>query len=561
MIRNLSIRKKLNLSFFTMTAFLAIVIIIGLINTNETNRSLEHINVEEEVMAAYNDIAFHVVRANAAVRGYMLYQDDLMRDNHYEIRKQAHAAIEKVKELDGESSDFKEFENNFLAWEEAIDKEVFSLIDNGQIAEAAAVSKPILGEGSRTLVLFSKEMANKKNAEIISLTDKIEKNGDKNFLIMLVVGLIAAVVSVSIALVFGRRITKAIDDIVKNITEFASGNLTINIKSNRSDELGQLAKAINAMADHLKGMLKGIANSSDRVAATSEELTASSEEVSKANEQISESIQEISTGIEKQNERTKDSGEHVDHISNEMQHINENIKNVNQVVSDTTTVAGNGREIVAKVVNQMDVILAKTDSITEALHSLNDKSTNIGKMVVLISDIAEQTNLLALNASIEAARAGEHGKGFAVVANEVRKLAEQSAGAAQQIRALTDEITSETSSIVKAMDDNNESVHNGKTYADQTDDSFEHIHQAVAQVHEQTLSVTQVIEKINEDIQYLVHDFKDMLEVSENSVDHVQSVAASTEQENAAMQEIAAAAHELSKMSVELREAVHVFKV
>ncbi len=173
--------------------------------------------------------------------------------------------------------------------------------------------------------------------------------------------------------------------------------MTKTIKTDAEDEVGQVLNNLNSMSGKLKEVLKNISMSLENVVATSEELTASAEQTQEAAEK--------------------------------------------------------GQEAITKVKTQISSIDEKVTMSSNIVNNLGRKSNSIGEIVALINDISEQTNLLALNAAIEVARAGEQGKGFAVVAEEVRKLAEQSGDAANQIRTLITEIQGEITNAVNVIDE------------------------------------------------------------------------------------------------------------
>ncbi|WP_439951284.1 methyl-accepting chemotaxis protein [Carboxydothermus islandicus] len=180
------------------------------------------------------------------------------------------------------------------------------------------------------------------------------------------------------------------------------------------------------------------------------------------------------------------------------------------------------------------------DDIATAVQHLSERMNNIAQVSQAITDIAEQTNLLALNAAIEAARAGEAGRGFAVVAEEVRKLAENSAGAAKKIMDTVFELEKEMTEVVNTADKNaivvGESVNVINTAVDSLTTIIDRVENLVDKVQEIQETITQV-----------------------NTA--VQGIAAAAEEQSAINEEISASAEMLNKMAAELNEQVQKFKV
>ena len=208
---------------------------------------------------------------------------------------------------------------------------------------------------------------------------------------------------------------------LKALEEISEGNLNISIGDNlldRSDEFGKLANAMKLMADKLKDIIAEIGESTENVKNSSLQLEGTSEEISKGANTQAASLEEISSSME----------EIVSNIEQNTEHATDAQKMTTNVVQDIEKVNATS--------------LKSIESIRE-----------IATKITIINDIAFQTNLLALNAAVEAARAGEHGKGFAVVALEVRRLAERSRIAADEIHQISARSVSVTEEASKLLSD------------------------------------------------------------------------------------------------------------
>jgi methyl-accepting chemotaxis protein len=209
----------------------------------------------------------------------------------------------------------------------------------------------------------------------------------------------------------------------------------------------------------------------------------------------------------------------------------------------------------------MNKIEETTNASVEVVTVLGERSKEIGQIVDTISGIAGQTNLLALNAAIEAARAGETGRGFAVVAEEVRKLAEQSQGAAKQISDLISEIQKDTNTAVVTMNAGSEQVKIGAEVVGATGDSFKQIMQFVMEVSAQVKDISSAIQHMADNSQHIVTIVKKMDDLSIKGADEAQNVSAATEEQSASMQEIAFSSQNLAKMAEQLQQEVKKFKI
>lgn len=556
----LSVKRKLQLAFGVVLLLLVLISGIAIYMLKENNTTYASIEEQSIAVGLYNDIAFQAVRANAAIRGYMVFNDEEMKNNHYDIRNTLHQSVSQLEELGQSNDKFEEYKSNLSSWEASIDNEIMPLLEKGNIEEAMKIAKPVLGKGSQQLVLFGKSMANEMTE---AMNDNIASKVSRSFfsIVQVVVLLVIALgISFTISTIFGRRVAQNILETTNQMREFADGNLTTRLTIKAKDEFGLLATSFNEMAEKLSGTMKKVGNSSEQVAATSEQLTASSMEVSRATEVVTESISDISAGFVEQNEMTTEVRGFSTHILKKMDDIKNSMDEVDTSAQSAQQMSDYGQQSVKDVIQQMDVITTNTENLSDKVHQLNNNSKSIVTAVSVIKEIAAQTNLLALNASIEAARAGEAGKGFSVVAEEVRKLADESNRAAIEIENVVLNIATSTQEIQEDIKQNVESVSQGKERVDIARETFKQILDSVVTVHEQTTLVMASIKTVYDDVGKLVDEMDDISNVSKESTDNVQSIAASAEQQNAAMEEVAAASSHLAKMAIELQETIAAFK-
>ncbi|MEG0451130.1 MAG: methyl-accepting chemotaxis protein [Lysinibacillus sp.] len=556
----LTVKGKLQIAFGVVLVFLLVISTIAMYFLSVNNKTLVEIEKDTELIYLYNDISFQTVRANAAIRGYMLYGKEEMLANHYEIRETLHTSIDRIAKLGYSNADFEKFLGQLSEWETPIDEQIVPLYQAGQKEEAQQAALPVLGEGSQKLVVFGKTMATAENEQMVLNIEETKSRGSVSAKEIGVLIVIAFIISLIIATVFGRRVAKNVEQITEKMDEFSEGNLQTSLHFKTKDEFAQLAESFNKMAEKLRHTMKQVGDSSEQVAATSEQLTASSLEVTQATEVVTESIQDISQGIEKQDTLTTDVKSLSAHILKKMNEISSSIESVNTSTVSTKNMAGSGRASVRNVISQMDVISDNTQALSTRVKDLDDNTGAIALAVKVIKDIATQTNLLAINASIEAARSGEHGKGFAVVADEVRKLADESNLAAVDIEKVVKEITDSTRIIEDDMMNNGDSVTVGLEKVNVARDNFLQIDDAIDDVQIQAEAVTAAIRAIHKDIEILVKEIDYISDVSKQSSSNVHSVAASSEEQNAAMEEVAAASTHLAKMAIDLQESIQTFK-
>lgn len=376
--------------------------------------------------------------------------------------------------------------------------------------------------------------------------------------------IITAIVALLVALLsyyLSTTIAKPIKTITTQVKQIAKGDLTntaINIAG--QDEIGELAQHIQGATTSLRTIIRKVAEASEHVASSSQQLNASAEETSKATEQISLSAEQIASGAENQAQNTNHSLQTVQKMSEKMAQIAAYAQQVTELSDETVTAANEGNQAIAESIQQMKHIETTTKTASETINTLGSKSAEIQNIVAAITAIADQTNLLALNAAIEAAWAGEHGHGFVVVAEEVRKLAEQSARAAEQIRHIIQDIQQDIRLSVDSMQQGTAAVHKGSQLTEQAGIAFQKISTAIRTVYQQLQEVSAAVQQLDEESAMIVNAIENVQNIAQDFSANTQHVAAAAEEQNASMEEILASSQMLAQLADELQAAINTFK-
>ena len=344
--------------------------------------------------------------------------------------------------------------------------------------------------------------------------------------------------------------------------QVADGDLSVEkLPTNRKDEIGMLATAVNFMVDNLRTLIQSINQTSAQVAASSDDLSASTEQATQASGQITETILMMANGAEDQLMRTRLSAEAIDALAEGLQRIAETSVLVTEASMQSAQEAEQGNESIQKAVSQMVQIHGTVQESVGGVKQLAARSQEVGKIVEVITGIAAQTNLLALNAAIEAARAGEQGKGFAVVADEVRKLAEQCGESAAQITELIQSIQREATRATGSMDEVVREVQSGADAVHVAGEAFQRILHSAKQVAGQIQDVTASAQEITANSEQVATSVEEVTRIAKDSADHAQTVAASSEEQSASIEEISASVESLSRMAHELQQMIRRFQV
>lgn len=374
-------------------------------------------------------------------------------------------------------------------------------------------------------------------------------------IVVLVLGVSAFIVT------FIKNFTMRLNIFIDNLDKVAKGDLSVDVRVLKNDELGKMAESIITMINALRHLVTEIQKTASQVAASSEEMTASTDQSAEVTQSVAQSVTKVAEMTQNQSKLLDSTENIVGAVTDDVHTAMDKTNMAGKAIEGTVQKAKEGSKKAMDTIEKMHGIQITVEESAATVTKLGERSQEIGQIVDTISGIASQTNLLALNAAIEAARAGEHGKGFAVVAEEVRKLAEQSQEAAEHIASLIREIQTDTDSAVIAMNKGTEEVKNGTTAVSDTGKSFMDIVQMTEMVAEQAGIVVTTMQKITkgaDDISSAVHDVDSSAsEVAAES----ETISAAAEEQSASMEEIAAASRSLATMAQDLQDIVAKFRL
>ncbi|HOA16699.1 MAG TPA: methyl-accepting chemotaxis protein [Fervidobacterium sp.] len=385
---------------------------------------------------------------------------------------------------------------------------------------------------------------------------------NRQVVFMVIIISIIVIVGILISTVISRvYIVKPIVEIQTLSEKVATGDLTIQFKSESKDEIGRLSNALNAMVESLKGITLQIHDEAGtlkeeaaQIAAVSEETSATIEELTAQVDNVNANVNNASAAIEEMTSGIEEVAASAQNVANASQKLSEEARNVNDLANDGRNVIAN----VGEIINQTKI---KANTTFETVEKLSSSAKNIGEIVDTINSIAEQTNLLALNAAIEAARAGEAGRGFAVVADEIRKLAEESKQATQNIANILRGILDES---VKASEETRETVE----IVNQATEQSSLVSSKFEQIVQSIMKVSQMVENLAASAQEQSAAAEEMSGAMDSAsrsmvsvVEQMNEVTAATRQQADTIATIAKTAEELDSLAERLVSAVNKLKI
>ncbi len=347
------------------------------------------------------------------------------------------------------------------------------------------------------------------------------------------------------------HMTDSIRELVEIADQVADGNLApidaVVSQYEGKPQAGHLAKALHKMIGNLRLLVGQIVAASGSMTSASQQIADATEQTGNAAGQVAQTIQQVATSAQEQSR-------HLVGISAEMDTLKTAGLNVAMDARATGEVAEQGASIINTTLAGMQVVRTDVGQAAQQVRILADRSNAISAISTSISEIADQTNLLALNAAIEAARAGEHGRGFAVVADEVRKLAERSSGATEEIANIIHEVQEQISSTITTMEQSQKNVEAVTTQSGAATEALEHILDAMQKAIVQANEVAQGADRASTAVTNVVA-------ISEENSAASEEVSAATEQMAAQVDETIATTSTLNDLARQLQDTIQQFRL
>ncbi len=511
-LRSLRIGTRLGIGFGLILTMLIVVLVAdNAISTRNRETMIAGLEVSQGKSVLANAIKSTLLEGGIAMRNIGLQNDLTAMKKEEEkvkvLRKRYAEARDKLVEL-GLTEAEKKILADIAQLDQQIDapfKEAIRQVTAFNSEDAIKVIATRIDPLNQQALLEINKLVEIQQTAARAVLDGAVASGRQLMLLLFLIGAAALVIGLLFAWRMTHSITSPLQDAVAIARRVAAGELTSKVGVIGKDEVSQLLQTLKDMNDSLLKIVGEVRRGTDSIAIASREIAGANADLSARTETQADALQETASSMEELTATVKQN--------------DENARQANQLVISASDVAKKGGAVVGQVVDTMG--------------SIKDSSRKIVDIIGVIDGIAFQTNILALNAAVEAGRAGEQGRGFAVVAAEVRTLAQRSAGAAREIKALISDSVEKVDTGAKLVDEA------GRTM-EEIVSSVKHVADIMGEIAAASREQSSGIEEVN------------------RAIDQMDQM---TQQNAALVEQASAAAASMQDQAASLAQAMSVFKM
>jgi methyl-accepting chemotaxis protein len=522
----------------------------------------KHSELDEQLQNKQTNYAVSIVRKMAENNGYIII--DIPKNqiqkaiSHLDLGEGSVIAF--VTKDGTETLALAEGETQSVTEETAIFKEL-SFFQEAQKSTETSASSYQNYNGSKHLFLYSK--IGSTGAILCALVPEASILEQANELKSLNLFFItfACILAIFIGTVIAGRISGEIMRLSRSIAKAAKGDLTTRFDTKRKNEFLILSNSLTDMVGGMRTLIGDVAVFGNQVSGSSEILSHTSSEILDSTQGISLAIDEIEKGVVQQATDSEQCLGQMSDLSDKINQVYNNTFEMEQIAKETKMIVGDGIVTVDELNSKSSATTNITQVVIREIEELEQQSKNIANFIGVINEIASQTNLLSLNASIEAARAGDAGRGFAVVAEEIRKLADQSMNASNQITGIVSDIQNKTKVTVDSAKQAENIVKSQMESLSKTVSSFEDINNHVGNLVNNLNNIAEGVKGIEAAKDETLDAVRNISAVSQQSATSAEEVSATANNQISSVDFLSKSASQLAEDAKKLKDAIQSFKI
>jgi methyl-accepting chemotaxis protein len=559
-----TLRARLILGLVLLIAGVVAGVLVGVFALNLMTKDIDQrVNDMTAVTATNGLLQSGLLTGIAASEAYLASPSTELREQVRRTGLETHGLRKLYRRLSGLTSEQRLLVDSIGRLQARLEVDfgvAHALLDLGRTAEAREAAAT--ARAPATAVTDAIAALGEREAEAAQAANTLlAQSARRRQIVLLAVLVVSTFIGIVLAVVTLRAVETPLAKLVRAAERLGEGDLRPVEPGQMATEFQKLGDAFAVTGDRLRGIVKEVVDESERIAGSAGDLSAISEQLAASSGEISTSMLEISSGAEQQAARLTEAGA----ASQELRAA------ASENAASAASVAALGEQIRAVAERHRQDVQGAIGALLDVRNVVRESAAEVGELarasesvdefVALVKRIASQTNLLALNAAIEAARAGEHGRGFAVVAEEVRKLADESATAAEQVSETLQQLREQVARAARTMEDGVQKVQGVETVSQGAAKGLDEIAEAVQGVEESARRVSETAATNQAAAEAIEGVASTVSAQASKHAAAAESVTAAAEEQSASTQEMAAAAGEMLAAAERLRKVVSGFRL
>lgn len=381
----------------------------------------------------------------------------------------------------------------------------------------------------------------------------------RNMTIILVI--LATIMAMGIGSAIAIGISKTMKLMIHSLDKVAEGDLTVAFETKRKDEFRSLNDSLNNTLTGIRGLMTDVKGFGMEVNELSGNVAMTADTIDTSMQDIANAVDEVARGVVTQAEETENCSRKMQEFSEQIVTVCDQAESMGGMADKAIDAVNRGKVIIEDLNKQSETTVRLTKELGQDIVNVKTQSDEIEKIINVINEIAEQTNLLSLNASIEAARAGENGRGFSVVADEIRKLADQSMQAGNQIKGIVANIRKTTKQTTDSAQKTEEYIYKQADSLEETITVFGYINNCVDELVTGLQAMAESMKGIGEEKDDVEDSIRNISAVSEEAAAATEEVTATLSEQVTSISRLTEKAEQLAARVRSLEEATSQFEV